>query len=135
MPTHRVQVAAGILIAPDSSLLIAQRPAEDKNAGLWEFPGGKREGAETMSECLIRELQEELSILIQNPKLFLNLEFQANGKTYDFHVFWASVGSKNFKTHFHSDVKWVSINQLCHFQWLDSDKQVVDALVKSGLPT
>jgi 8-oxo-dGTP diphosphatase len=31
-------------------------------AGMWDFPGGGREGSETPQECAIREVQEELAI-------------------------------------------------------------------------
>jgi len=37
----------------------------------WEFPGGKLEPNETFEECLIREIQEELSITISIDRLFM----------------------------------------------------------------
>ena len=57
------QVTAG-LIWKDGKLLIAQRPADGMLGGLWEFPGGKQEPGETLSECLAREIREELDMTI-----------------------------------------------------------------------
>ncbi len=58
-PPRVVEVSAG-LVFRSSHLLITQRPAGGHLAGLWEFPGGKREAGESFEECLRRELQEEL---------------------------------------------------------------------------
>jgi 8-oxo-dGTP diphosphatase len=60
-----ILVAACALIDPDGRVLIAQRPAGKSMAGLWEFPGGKAEPGERLEQCLIRELREELGIVVQ----------------------------------------------------------------------
>ncbi|MEQ2005596.1 MAG: 8-oxo-dGTP diphosphatase MutT [Limisphaerales bacterium] len=58
---HSVEVSAGLVFRA-GQLLITQRPAGGHLAGLWEFPGGKREPGESFEECLRRELQEELGV-------------------------------------------------------------------------
>jgi 8-oxo-dGTP diphosphatase len=59
-----VLVAAVALFDDQGRVLLAQRPAGKSMAGLWEFPGGKVNGAETPEECLARELKEELDIRV-----------------------------------------------------------------------
>jgi 8-oxo-dGTP diphosphatase len=59
-----VLVAACALVDADGRVLIAQRPAGKPMTGLWEFPGGKVEDGETPEQSLIRELQEELGIIV-----------------------------------------------------------------------
>jgi 8-oxo-dGTP diphosphatase len=60
-----VLVAACALIDADGRVLIAQRPAGRPMAGLWEFPGGKIEASEQPEQSLIRELKEELGIVVR----------------------------------------------------------------------
>ena len=56
-----VLVAAAALIR-DGRVLLARRPEGKPLAGFWEFPGGKLEPNEIPEACLVRELEEELSI-------------------------------------------------------------------------
>jgi len=63
MPSGVIDVAAG-LVERDGLILITQRKEGSHLAGLWEFPGGKREPAETWQDCLVRELHEELAITV-----------------------------------------------------------------------
>ncbi len=58
-------VAACALVDADGRVLICQRPTGKQLAGLWEFPGGKVEAGETPEAALIRELNEELGILVK----------------------------------------------------------------------
>jgi 8-oxo-dGTP diphosphatase len=60
-----VLVVAAALIDGDGRVLIAQRPEGKSLAGQWEFPGGKVEEGETPEIALIRELDEELGIVVK----------------------------------------------------------------------
>jgi A/G-specific adenine glycosylase len=64
-PIPHYQVAAAVTIRDDGRVLMAQRNADDMLGGLWEFPGGKREDGETLPECLVREMREELDVGIE----------------------------------------------------------------------
>ena len=58
-------VVAAALIDADNRVLIAQRPQGKQLAGLWEFPGGKVDAGERPEDSLIRELNEELGIIVK----------------------------------------------------------------------
>ncbi len=58
-------VAAVALIDVDGRVLIAERPKGKHLEGLWEFPGGKLRDGETPEAALIRELDEELGVDIE----------------------------------------------------------------------
>ena len=60
-----VTVAACALVDSDGRVLLARRPDGKAMAGLWEFPGGKIEPGETPEQSLIRELEEELGIVVK----------------------------------------------------------------------
>ncbi len=79
-----VLVAACALIDVDGRILITQRPAGRPMAGLWEFPGGKVEAGEAPEQTLIRELNEELGIVVQEPCL-APLTFASHAYA-DFHL-------------------------------------------------
>jgi 8-oxo-dGTP diphosphatase len=58
-------VVAAALTTEDRRILVQKRPEGRVMAGLWEFPGGKLDPAETPEEALIRELDEELGIGVE----------------------------------------------------------------------
>jgi 8-oxo-dGTP diphosphatase len=67
--TRTVLVAACALVDADGRVLLAQRPPGKPMEGLWEFPGGKVEANERPEDTLIRELKEELNIVVSEPCL------------------------------------------------------------------
>ena len=59
-----VLVVAVALLDADNRVLVGKRPEGRSLAGLWEFPGGKIEAGERPEQALIRELDEELGIVV-----------------------------------------------------------------------
>jgi 8-oxo-dGTP diphosphatase len=79
-----ILVVACALIDADGRVLIAERPAGRPMAGLWEFPGGKVNPDERPEQALIRELREELGIVV-NEACLAPLTFASH--TYpEFHL-------------------------------------------------
>ena len=126
-PDAIVEVAAG-LVFRQGKLLITQRPAHAHLAGLWEFPGGKREPGESFVQCLTRELKEELGIEVavgdvidsithHYPEKIVRLEF--------FHCLWRAhepqaLGCPAFR--------WIDLEELGEFQFPPADARLLDLL-------
>jgi mutator protein MutT len=60
--TRQIAVA---VVEHAGCFLIGQRPEGVPLAGLWEFPGGKIEPAETPAEAAIRECREEAGLVVR----------------------------------------------------------------------
>lgn len=60
-----VEVVAAVIADARGRILLARRTEGRDLAGLWEFPGGKREPGETPEAALVRELHEELGIVAE----------------------------------------------------------------------
>ncbi|MFM6831718.1 MAG: (deoxy)nucleoside triphosphate pyrophosphohydrolase [Novosphingobium sp.] len=67
--TVRIVVAAAML-SDDGTVLMQQRPPDKAYGGLWEFPGGKMERGETPQVALVREIDEELGLMLDPADLF-----------------------------------------------------------------
>ena len=125
-----VTVAACALVDPDGRVLIAQRPEGKPMAGLWEFPGGKVETGETPEQSLIRELEEELGIVVKEACL-APLTFASHSYP-DFHLLmplyicrrWdGMVTAKEGQS-----LKWVRPNRLRDFPMPPADVPLVAQL-------
>src|SRR5690606_6837510 len=59
--------AASVGIVRDGRILLIKR-AFAPYQNLWTFPGGRLDPGETIEQCAIRELHEELGVAIRNPR-------------------------------------------------------------------
>lgn len=64
-----IWVVAAALFDEAGRVLMQRRPAGKAHGGLWEFPGGKVEAAETLESALLREIEEELAIRLDRAAL------------------------------------------------------------------
>ena len=76
----RIHVVAAVIYGTPDQILIARRPDHLHQGGLWEFPGGKIEAAESAYQGLVRELQEELDITVTAAAPFMQVSHDYSDK-------------------------------------------------------
>src|SRR5467141_487896 len=125
-----VLVAACALVDADGRVLIAQRPAGRSMAGLWEFPGGKVEQGERPEETLIRELSEELGIVVSEaclaPLTFASHVYPAFHLLMPLYVCRRWEGRPEAKVH--TRIAWVRPNRLRDYPMPPADEPLVSHL-------
>ena len=109
-----VLVVAAALVDSDGRVLIAQRPEGKQLAGLWEFPGGKVEPGETPEIALIRELEEELGIVVKQaclaPFVFASHTYETFHLLMPLYLIRRWEGEPESKEH--KAIKWVRPNDM-----------------------
>jgi 8-oxo-dGTP diphosphatase len=125
-----ILVAACALIDTDGRVLIAQRPPGKPMTGLWEFPGGKVENGERPEQSLIRELKEELGIVVKEECL-APLTF-ASHRYPDFHLLMPLYVCRRWEgivaAREHQNLKWVRPNALRNYPMPPADEPLIPHL-------
>jgi 8-oxo-dGTP diphosphatase len=124
-------VVACALIDADGRVLLSKRPEGKSLAGLWEFPGGKLEQGETPEECLVRELHEELGIIVKTACL-APLTFASHG--YEkFHLFMPLYVCRRFEGapigREGQEIKWVKPHQMRDYPMPPADVPLIPILM------
>ena len=76
-----VHVAVGVLLNDKEEVLIALRPSQSHQGGLWEFPGGKVEAGESVEQALNREFEEELGVNVQSSTALTQINHEYSDKS------------------------------------------------------
>ena len=122
-----IQVAAGV-ISREGRYLIARRKAEKHLGGLWEFPGGKREPGESLTDCLQRELREELGIDVALPVQFRVIRHAYPGKTVELHFFHCTISGGEARALDCEEIRWVMPEELTGYEFPPADRPLLTAL-------
>ncbi len=130
MSAKVVLVAACALIDADGRVLIAERPSGKSMAGLWEFPGGKVDPGERPEDALIRELKEELGIVV-NEACLAPLTFASHAYE-DFHLLMPLYVCRRWegvvRPHEGQKLAWVRPNRLKEYPMPPADVPLISHL-------
>ena len=127
-----LHVAAGILRNAAGEVLIAERLCDGPFNGLWEFPGGKIDGAETSAAALRRELREELGIEVTLAEPFMKLSHEYVDRTVDLEFFLVNDWHGDPDGLEGQELRWVNVSQLNEAELLPADAPLVQALRDTG---
>jgi mutator protein MutT len=120
-------VAAGLVFRA-GRLLITRRPPGKHLAGLWEFPGGKREPGETWEACLRRELREELGVEVAVGALFEEVTHDYPGRRVHLRFYLGRLAAGEPRPLGCAAVAWVTRDELATYEFPPADALLLTLL-------
>lgn len=117
------------IIFHQGKVLAAQRSETMDLPGKWEFPGGKVEEGELPEDCLIREIQEEISIGIRIFGLLKVSEYAySSEKSIRLIPFAATWETGEIHLLEHRKITWLGREELFSVDWAAADVPIVHEL-------
>ncbi|MFN1834444.1 A/G-specific adenine glycosylase [Balneola sp. MJW-20] len=126
-------IGVGIIHNEDGRVLIALRPEDVMLGGLWEFPGGKQEKEEEITETVIRELKEELGVEVKIIRPFMDLKHTYSHFSITLHSFICIIDEGTPKPRSSQEIKWVKINELEQYPFPKANKSLTEKLINNGI--
>lgn len=124
-----IEIGMAVLVH-NSKIFVAQRNIMKHMGGMWEFPGGKLEAGETLSECVAREFLEEFGKEIMVGDLFMDVTHTyENAGEFHLSAFWAFCDTDEIpEVNEHMAYKWVSIPEMEKLEFCPADGPFIEAL-------
>jgi len=113
------------IITKGSKILAVQRGQESSHPWLWEFPGGKIYPGETATECIIREIEEELSVRIEVLSSLASIEFDYGSKQIHLIPFICKIVSGELVLTEHIAKQWFSPDDWRNLDWSGADHKLI----------
>jgi hydrolase, NUDIX family len=125
-----ISVSAGIILNDRKEILLTERISTDKIFSGWEFPGGKLEKDENAEQALIRELKEELNVLVKVESYCLDVIHHYPSISVNLTAFYCRIVSGEPNLIVHNGLKWVKYNELLSYQLLPADIQIAKKIIE-----
>ncbi len=125
-----VHVAVGVILDTHRNVLITRRAPDAHQGDLWEFPGGKIEAGESLTQALARELREELGIVVGRTSALLEVRHDYGDKTVllDVHVVWEFSGEARALEG--QPMAWVAPAELGGYLFPAANEPIVEAVAR-----
>lgn len=116
------------LITRESLALISQRRSTDSFPLLWEFPGGTCEHGETLEQCVVREMQEELELVVAVEGRGPEIIHRYPDQTIRLVGFWCRVLSGEPMPIEAAAVRWVTAPELAQYTFPPASGPLIEAV-------
>ena len=126
----RIHVGAAAIFDDKGRVLCCKRDSSSSHPGKWEFPGGKVEPDEKISDCIVRELNEELNLEIIPIRKLVSVEHSYGSRNVSIHLWHCTLSgeSQSPELRCHSEVVWLHTHEMVSLDWLEADLTIVDFL-------
>ena len=123
-------VVLAAVIERNGRFLLTRRLKDTHLAGLWEFPGGKRDPGESDEACLARELDEELGLSASVGQELLAVEHAYPDRTVRLHFRRCDVVGEP-EARLGQEMRWASRSELATIAFPEADRDLIALLVNS----
>ncbi len=106
---------------------IQKRSSKGLLAGLWEFPGGKKEQQESYQEALVREIKEECGVTVLKSRFLMQRRHFYTHHRVTLHVYECECDSLPAEDKEHL---WVTLTQMKKYPMPSGSVKIVDSLGK-----
>jgi 8-oxo-dGTP diphosphatase len=120
------EVVAAV-IEREGRILLARRRSGSHLAGLWEFPGGKRQAGETPEAALVREIREELDAAVTVGELLEDVQWAYPEKTVTLRFFRCALEGEPRAAE-GQELAWVAPADLGRYDFPPADRALVARL-------
>ena len=122
-----IAVVAAIIQDEEGHMLATQR-GYGEYEGWWEFPGGKIEPGETHDVALVREIWEELTVMIKIDEWLCTIEYDYPTFHLTMHCALCHIVQGRVQLNEHTSAKWLAKGELDSVNWLPADVEVIKEL-------
>lgn len=127
MDKKHLQVAVGVIKNAQGQVLLALRGRDAHQGGLWEFPGGKLEAGETPLQALVRELKEELAIVVNDAEPLITIKHDYPDRAVQLQVFTVTAFSGEPRGNEGQPLQWVDTQALPNVAFPAANRPIVAA--------
>jgi len=126
-----IVVVAAAVVERDGRILVTKRPEGVHLEGHWEFPGGKCVPGETLEQCLVRELREELDADATVGDELLSTSHDYAERRVELHFFTCTLRGEP-RPQLGQEMRWVQRSRLGTLQFPPADAELIALLEASG---
>ena len=120
-----MDVVCGVIENESGQYLACLRPAGKHLAGLWEFPGGKIDPGETPEAALLRELLEELAVVVEVGVPLSPVIWSYPEGTIRLLPFRCQIIGGELQALAHEKLHWCSSQNFGDLSWADADLPIL----------
>ena len=123
------KVVAAVAIQ-DGKVLVARRAPGEKLAGIWEFPGGKLEPQESVQQCIVRELAEELGVRATAGEILTETTYAYDGGAIHLIAVKVILHDAALSLSVHDEFQWVAPTCLLGMELAPADLPIAEEIIR-----
>ena len=127
-PLPHKHIGVAVIHGNDGRILIDRRKQEGLLGGLWEFPGGKIEPNESVEDCIVREIKEELGIDIEVNDRLITVNHAYSHFKVTLNVYNCAHLNGEPQPIECDEIKWVTLDEIDGYPFPKANGQIIDAL-------